>query len=426
MSFPFRPALRAAATALFAAILAACGDGTDRPRGHVDTVDQTGALTKASVDAAVASTPGLVQLIGGTAKCDVTQHGITYDTLAPGGGARASAGLLVPSGCPGPYPILVYHHGTTVEKAFTTTSPQNGEAQLMTMMFASQGYVVVMPDLHGYGSSTLGWHPYLNAENTAAVGVDALRAAKKVLADKAVPTSNRLFLAGYSQGGHSAMAMHRTIERDHAGEFTVTAAVPMSGPYALSQTFLESLTNPVSGATIFSPMILVGFQKAYGDVYARPEDVFQAPWVNGIESLIPGTLSRTQLILQGRLPLALTGPGGLLTDAFVSAYQANPDFPARRRAAQNDLLDWKPKAPVALCGGARDPVVPFRNTATATTYFATQGVQVTPIDVEQVPQFGPTIAVQVAAAPDLSTYHGTIVPPLCLSLAKNQFFDPRR
>ena len=76
--------------------------------------------------------------------------------------------------------------------------------------------------------------------------------------------------------------------------------------------------------------------------------------------------------------------------------------------------------------GARDPVVPFKNTATATAYFATQGVQVTPIDVEQVPQFGPTIAVQVVAAPDLSTYHGTIVPPLCLSLAKNQFFDPRR
>ena len=34
------------------------------------------------------------------------------------------------------------------------------------------------------------------------------------------------------------------------------------------------------------------------------------------------------------------------------------------------------------------------------------------------------IDAQVAAAPDLSTYHGSIVPPLCASLAKSQVFDP--
>ena len=74
--------------------------------------------------------------------------------------------------------------------------------------------------------------------------------------------------------------------------------------------------------------------------------------------------------------------------------------------------------------GSRDPVVPVKNMVSAVTYFATQGVQVTPIDVEQVPQFKPVIDAQVAAAPDLSTYHGSIVPPLCASLAKSQVFDP--
>jgi hypothetical protein len=53
-------------------------------------------------------------------------------------------------------------------------------------------------------------------------------------------------------------------------------------------------------------------------------------------------------------------------------------------------------------------------------------VQVTPIDVEQIPQFKPLIDAQVAAAPDLSTYHAGIVLPLCASVAKNQIFDPLR
>lgn len=423
---PLRLAWRAALLASVATLLAACGGGgDDRPRGHLDEVAQTAAVTKAAIDASVASTPGLVSLIGGPAKCDVTQHRIDYDTVEPrGGGAHATAGLYVPSNCPGPYPIVVYHHGTTVLESYAMWAPTNTEAGLQMSMFASQGYVVVMPDYLGYGGSSLDWHPYLHAENTAAVSIDALRAAKKALADRSVPVSDKLFLTGYSQGGHAALATHRVLERDHAGEFTVTASAPMSGPYALSQTLLAGMDAPGQGATVFAPLIFVGLQKAYGDVYARPEDVFQAPWVTGIETLLPGPLTTSELFAQNRLPLALAGQGGLLTDGFVAGYRGDPTSGARRRVAQQDLIDWRPRAPVMLCGGSRDPTVTFQNTVTAATAFASQGASVTPVDVEQVPQFQPAIAAQVQAAPALTTYHGTIVPPLCLSVVKNQFFDP--
>jgi len=420
--------LRAGTPLALAAALAACGGGSDGDnRGSVDSVTQTAALSRAVIDASVAANPGFVQLIGAASQCDVTQHKLVYDSIDPrGDGARASAGLYIPSGCPGPYPVLVYHHGTTVDEGFTMSSPQNGEAGLQLAMFAAQGYVVVMPDYHGYGDSTLGWHPYLHADNTAQVSIDALRAARTVLSRNGVATSGRLFLAGYSQGGHAAMATHRAMERDHAGEFTVTAAVPMSGPYALEETFVDGIASPGQGASVFTAMTFTGYQKAYGDLYAKPEDMFQAPWVTGIEDLLPGALGFTELYTTGKLPLATSGPGGLLTEAFVTAFSGNPDFPARKRLRENGLLDWKPAAPVALCGGSRDPTVPFKNVITATGYFGSQGVQVTPVDVEQVPAFQPAIAAQVAAAPDLSTYHGGIVPPLCVSFAKNQFFDPRK
>ncbi|MBW6494546.1 MAG: hypothetical protein K0B16_08320 [Burkholderiaceae bacterium] len=221
------------------------------------------------------------------------------------------------------------------------------------------------------------------------------------------------------------MATQRTMERDYPIEFAITAAVDMSGPYALTDTFLAGLDTPVLGASVFTAMTFVGYQKSYGDVYAKPEDFFQLPYAAGIESLIPGTLSTTQLYTEGKLPVALTGEGGLLTAATVTAYKESADFPARKNVAKNDLLNWKPVAPVRLCGGFRDPTVPFTTNATAASaYFLTQEVEVPAVDVELVPDFQAAIAAQVATNPDLSTYHGTIVPPLCMSYSKNAVFDP--
>ncbi|MBP8307991.1 MAG: prolyl oligopeptidase family serine peptidase [Burkholderiaceae bacterium] len=429
MNQAFRP-VRLAAVTLLAALLAACGSSDNHnDRGAMKSTTQTAAVPKASIDASVAAQPGLDQLIGAAAaRCDVSVNRLIYDTRDPqDNDAEASAGVLIPSGCTGPFPILVYHHGTSVLKADTMSDPANGEMGLQMAMYAAQGYVVVMPDYHGYSGSTMNYHPYLNAANTAVVSIDALRAAKKMVTDKGVALSGKLFLAGYSQGGHAAMATQRALEKDYRQEFTVTASVPMSGPYVLSQTIIDQVDNPAGQRmTLFAPMIFVGFQKAYGDVYANPNEVFQSPWVNGIESLLPGALTGTQLFTQGKLPLAIRGPGGLLTDTFINRFKTDVTYPARKRAMENDLLDFKPTAPTALCAGARDPVVPAKNMITAVTYFAGQGVQVTPVDVEQVPQFRAAIDAQVAAAPDLSTYHANIVLPLCASVAKNQFFDPRK
>ncbi len=418
-------AVRAITSAFLAGLIAACGSGGNR--GALESATQTAAVPKAAINATVAAAPGLLQLIGTAARCDVSIRKLRYETVDPRNDFhKATAGLMIPSGegCAGPFPVVVYHHGTTVSRSFSMSDPSNIEATLQMAMYAAQGYVVVMPDYHGYGGSTLGYHPYLHAENTAAVSIDALRAAKKALSDAGVAISAKLFLTGYSQGGHAAMSTHRAIERDVPTEFSVTAAVPMSGPYALSQTFLEALDAPVLGGSVFGTMTFVGYQKAYGDIYLKPGDFFQSPWANGIEDLIPGTLGFSELFTTGKLPVTFTGPGGLLTPGAVASYRSSAAFAARKHVADNDLLNWKPKAAIVLCGGSRDPTVPFRNVPTAVAYFATQAVAATPVDIELIPAFAAAIAAQVAAAPDLSTYHGAIVPPLCSAYAKNAVFDP--
>jgi hypothetical protein len=48
-------------------------------------------------------------------------------------------------------------------------------------MFAAEGYIVVAPNYVGYDTSTLGYHPYLNADQQSKDMIDALTAARSAL-----------------------------------------------------------------------------------------------------------------------------------------------------------------------------------------------------------------------------------------------------
>ena len=362
-----------AGVALAAAVLVGCGGGgdSDPVRGGVVGIDNIATLTRAQFDAAPTAA------LTGPAVCDVTTRRVRYQTLAPGGAfATASTAVMVPTGtdarCTGARPVVLYAHGTTTLKSYNIADiVNNGEGSLVAAMYAAQGFIVVAPNYLGYDTSSLAYHPYLNAEAQAIDMIDGLRAASGYLrSSSTVVPSGRLFVAGYSQGGHVAMAVHKVIERDHASEFTVLGSVPMSGPYNLVQ-FGDVVTGPGpinGGATIFVPLLLTSFQRAYGDIYTTPADVYQAPFAATAETLFPTDTPVDTLKAQGRLPAPdpastqLFGTGGLLTDAFRAGYATS----AYRRALQRNTLitvagvagtQWTPRSAMALCGGAQDPVV---------------------------------------------------------------------
>ena len=199
--------------------------------------------------------------------------------------------------------------------------------------------------------------------------------------------SGKVMIAGYSQGGHVAMATHKVLERDHAGEFSVTAAAPMSGPYDLVH-FGDTVTSPTDsvnlGGTLFMPYLVRSYQNSYGGIYASASDVYQSPFDRTAPTIFPTDVPVATLMADGALPndptfRLLFGPGGLLTDAFRAAY---PNSNFRKALQMNTLLGWSPKAPIALCGGADDPTVYFSNTTSMLTDFGTRGITVPAWDLE--------------------------------------------
>jgi len=72
---------------------------------------------------------------------------------------------------------------------------------------AGQGTIGIMPDYLGFGDPEREQY-YMVAESEAAVMLDAIRATKSLLAAKSIAgvSDTRNFVAGFSQGGHAALA----------------------------------------------------------------------------------------------------------------------------------------------------------------------------------------------------------------------------
>jgi alpha/beta superfamily hydrolase len=437
----------------------------------------------------------------GTPVCGVDVHYLNYSTIG-GAGERTSASgaLLVPTGnnsqCSGPRPIVLYGHGTTtLRQANIASIRENGTAQSLAIAFASHGYIVVAPNYAGYDCSELPYHPYLNAAQQSQEMLDALNAARRALPTATAPNvrdGGKLFVSGYSQGGHVAMATHRAIE---ASGGTITASAPMSGPYALLTSIDMSARGEVGfGSSPPTILISASFQRAYGDLYVNANETFEDRYASGIGSLLPSTTPIGQLYSQGRLPqyqiysamppapqyASLTppvvpaehaaryalgfGPDNLIKNsarlARLQDIEANPDGayptlttgrpavnprdPARRAYKANDLRTFAPVAPMLLCGGSGDPLVPLRHIEFMQRYWAATGASppVSTLDVDAAPS-GPYADLQAAfdgsvavtradaiagGATDngdravLEAYHPSLVFLYCIA-ATRRFFD---
>jgi pimeloyl-ACP methyl ester carboxylesterase len=106
---------------------------------------------------------------------------------------------------------------------------------LVANLLAARGYLVIAPDNWGRGRTAGEPETFLMGTRTAANSLDMIRA---VLADpqydaaRAPDETPRISVVGYSQGGHSALALWQTIAAQ-APDLEVPAVYAGAGPYNL-------------------------------------------------------------------------------------------------------------------------------------------------------------------------------------------------
>lgn len=336
---------------------------------------------------------------------------------------------------------------------------------------------MVAPNYAGYARTTLAYHPYLNAVQQGADMIDALRAARASFGAIAALDSGKLFVAGYSQGGHVALATQRAMQA-LSGEFKLAAVAGMSGPYALTQFGdTQFAGSPRIGVTAFMPMLISAGQHSGAGLYAATSDLFEAKYAATIDTLLPGVGTLSELVNAGKLPAgALFAADSLpqaagygqyfgadhliktsYRDAYLADLQANPcersvvapldcvpAHPLRKLLHNNDLRSYTPVAPLMLCGGSGDPTVPYLNTVSALGYFHARPTagELVEVDLDDTPGLSDPyrtpkrsfiaakVALRLAAikngdSPDQaveSSYHGGLAAPFCL-VASRDFFQ---
>lgn len=394
-----------------------------------------GTMTTTQLDA-VAANRG-IQALTGRALCDVQLVSLNYSAVGPKAEATNASGvLLVPVGnCrTTAAPLVAHARGTEVLKPKTLADTGNPETVFLAAMYASQGYAVVATDYLGFAKSNFPYHPYLHADSEARTVLDSIRAAREAVGVVGGKLSGKVMLSGYSQGGHSSMAAQRLAERDYASEFNIVAGAHLAGPYNLSGAF----QNPVAinDYQFWVPFVVTAYQKIYGDVYANVNDVFKAPYATGIESLLPNAaLDYGTLMSSGALPGGHGETPAQARDALIQAsyqtdVQTNPNNALYKRAKENDLFGWSPKAKTLLCGGAGDRTAPTSiHMVRMKADFDARGVTtVSTVDVDAQIQaaFGlggaaPADPASAAYATYYSSYHATYEPPFCHARARALF-----
>jgi hypothetical protein len=191
----------------------------------------------------------------------VSFQALEYDTTVPLPGGNqsfhVSGGLLMPEGIDATQVkgVVVYFHGTTFDKSQVGSSYDNSvETQLNAQVFASQGYIVAIPDYVGQGVDWQTVHPYvLYPEVSAQTAVDMLTAIKPTLSNRfgftATELPLKLFSTGYSEGGSYALWFNTYISENPSlldALYQLTHSVGLEGAYSTSEVIYGYLFDDVS------------------------------------------------------------------------------------------------------------------------------------------------------------------------------------
>jgi len=293
---------------------------------------------------------------------------IRYYTADVNGDEHIASGLLcIPQDDTGlVFPLACYQHGTVSGRDDVPSNLEGGFT--LAMAFSAFGYVVCAPDFVGLGDSP-GVHPYVHAATEASAGVDFMLAARELTAElEDLRINDQVFITGYSQGGHAAMALQRELELNQSQEFQVTASAPMSGPYSISEAMTEfTLGDDPYQTVAYIAWLSLGYQAAYPQLLEgiTLEDIFKPEY---IDDIIDFREERIDLwVLNGRMIQTLISTVGTVTPKntinpeILEALFNDPEHPLSIALADNDVFDWAPNSPTRLLYCQGDDQVTFEN-----------------------------------------------------------------
>lgn len=327
-------------------------------RGDLLRHEKAATLTGEQIAANV-SEYDLAELV----RYDVDVYRVYYSSVYKGTPEVLSGLVMVPRAA-GPLSHYQYHHGTMLPfpssdgegsldapSLYDGSGPKDDANQLETRFLvavpASHGYFVSAPDYVGYNITSDLEHTYAYHPELAAVSVDMILAAQTLAEQLDVTLNDRLFLAGWSEGGGATLATHKLITEEHSDRLEVTASAPFAGPYHMSRFYREIMTAEgeldslaIYNWAVYSANTLSGLN-------IPAEEIWRYPVAGALDALSVPSQRPTEVYQRGFL------------DGFAEGVEG--DFLAMVAERQDLHEGWTPRGKVFLHSGEQDDIVPYYN-----------------------------------------------------------------
>ncbi len=312
-----------------------------------------------------AGTKTLFQIIQGTnpevsnlidkIQYDVSVYKVIYLTPFKGELIEASGLVCIPVTDGGDFSMISFQNGTNTAHDAAPTSDYTNILFKYLESSASLGYIMLIPDYIGFGSSKQFVHPYLHKESTTSSVENLIVAAGEMINSGIVSTTwdNEVYLMGYSQGGWATLATHKYLAQKEELTFDVKASSCGAGPYNLStvQNFM------FSGTTYTQPvyMAYTGISyKSLGLISNPITDYFNEPYATPLPSYFNGTKSNGQInsLLNDTVSV-------LVANSFITGINTDTLYHDFREAMNNNsVYGWNTTEPIQLYHGLADALVP--------------------------------------------------------------------
>ncbi|WP_373511977.1 alpha/beta hydrolase family protein [Persicitalea sp.] len=298
---------------------------------------------------------GFDPLISNFLRNGIKGYRLTYKTKNTDGKEITASGALILPDTDQPVSMVSVQHGTITSDDQAPSNFNNGADASLNSLFSSLGYIISAPDYIGYGASKDLPHPYEHRASLASASLDMLRASKEFLKEQtAVKWNNKLYIAGYSEGGFASMSLQKKLEEEASSEFDLRASSLGAGAYdktAFMKYLVNTKTHGIAGYNRSYLWVTLTYDRIYG--LNRPKSAyFKEPYASQID----------KNGLDANLDVSFNT---IFTDAFIKGVNDGTDKAFLDAVADNNVYDWKPKTPTQLYHGNADQLVFYFNSENA-------------------------------------------------------------
>ncbi|HEY5825268.1 MAG TPA: alpha/beta hydrolase [Cyclobacteriaceae bacterium] len=360
--------------------LSSCRDNEVKPANEVLVSSQSILIRTAGELRTILGISG-INLPIASLQFDVEIYKVTYKTKYLNDQDITASGLVILPKTSGSYPMVSFQHGTIAAHSQAPSVLALSSTELILYAaLSSPGFITAVPDLIGFGSSSSVMHPYYVQDLTASAVTDLLKAANELAREKSIEFNEKLFLAGYSQGGYATMAAHKAIEKDGLDDFELIASFPASGGYDVKgmQEYFFALD------TYNDPFYLGYVAMAYKSAYSWTpslSDFFKEPYATRVPTLYDGSKSGSQINAQ----LTTTIKDLVSSDLLVHIDTDTKYKYIADAFILNSLTDWKPTKKMFMYHGDADVTVPYVNSVVTYNKLIANGASASVISLTTLP-----------------------------------------